>query len=574
MAFRLRVDLDDRPRRFRLVEGENLVGRDPECAVRLQHPTVSRRHAILRVDGERIELQDLGSSNGTRIGTQAVVGPTAVITPGSTLYFGALGAQIETISEADADTAVSLSRSAIESLAVAPRGETPPTLSTADLEAFSLRYLPELLAALEGGAGGRELSQSAGAALFQCLPCLLVEIVSGSAQHEAVLFRAQRPADASVPYEQIEARARTFTVRVRIPAALLLRSWSAVVRAAASLLGLADSRAADGAPAMTPIARGVPQPMPEPPSVVPRVLEIYAQAVRVASGEVSVLICGESGTGKEVLARYIHAASPRAEGPFVALNCAALPRDLLEAELFGIERGVATGVDSRPGKFELADGGTLFLDEVGDMSVETQARILRVLQEGEAYRIGGRQPRPTRVRVLSASNRDLEAMLADGRFRSDLYHRISDWVVVMPPLRERRQDIPNLAAYFLAREARRLGLEFAGLSRAAVEALQNHPWPGNIRQLEKEIARAALFLNNGDLLDTTVLLPAFRRSKGEPGGRLREQLQRFERETIERALRASGGSPVEAARKLGISRATLYRRLKALGSEHGGRSDR
>jgi transcriptional regulator with PAS, ATPase and Fis domain len=279
-----------------------------------------------------------------------------------------------------------------------------------------------------------------------------------------------------------------------------------------------------------------------------------------------VLIGGESGTGKEVLARYVHAASPRAGAPFVALNCAALPRDLLETELFGIERGVATGVEARAGKFELAHGGTLFLDEIGDMALDTQARILRVLQEREVYRIGGQAPRKAAVRVVAATNRDVPALLAEGRFREDLYYRIATWVVELPPLRARAADIPNLAAHFLGRECGRRGVRARGISRAALEALRAYPWPGNVRQLENEMARAALFLADDDVLDTSRLSPFVRQpAAAADGGRLEDALLHAEREAIRRALHAHGLDVSAAAATLGLGRSTLYRRMKALG---------
>jgi transcriptional regulator with PAS, ATPase and Fis domain len=250
----------------------------------------------------------------------------------------------------------------------------------------------------------------------------------------------------------------------------------------------------------------------------------------------------------------------------VTLNCAALPRDLLESELFGVERGVATGVDARAGKFEAAHGGTLFLDEIGDMAPETQARILRVLAEGEVFRIGGHSARPADVRVISATNRDIDAMVDDGRFRTDLYHRIADWVVELPALRRRRADIPNLAAHFLARACTERGVSAAGISRAAVDALVGYDWPGNVRQLEKEMGRAALFLEDGELLDTARLQPVVTEASGVSAQQtLRDVREQAEREHIERVLDQCGGAVAEAAKILGIGLSTLYARMKALG---------
>jgi DNA-binding NtrC family response regulator len=289
---------------------------------------------------------------------------------------------------------------------------------------------------------------------------------------------------------------------------------------------------------------------------------------RVAPSDSPVLITGESGTGKEVLARYVHEASTRSTGPFVALNCAALPRDLLEAELFGIERGVATGVEARAGRFELAHGGTLFLDEIGDMSLETQAKLLRVLQERTVHRLGGVGARPADARIVAATNRDMRGLLAERLFREDLFFRIATWTAELPPLRRRRADIPNLAAYFLAREGARSGVRVAGVSEAALERLVGHEWPGNVRQLENEMARAVLFLSDGELLDSSRLSPGLRASppaSGRRTGTLEDVLAGVERDEIGNALAACGQDVGKAAERLGLGRSTLYRRMRELG---------
>ena len=225
---------------------------------------------------------------------------------------------------------------------------------------------------------------------------------------------------------------------------------------------------------------------------------------------------------------------------------------------------MATGVDPRPGKFELADGGTLFLDEIADMAPETQAKILRVLQEREVYRLGGRTPRSADVRIVAATNRDVETMRESGDFRVDLYHRIADWRVELPRLASRSADIPNLAAYFLARAAERQGHAIAGISRSAVEALERYRWPGNIRQLEREMARAALFVGPGELLQSVHLSGEIRSAPPAMGTTLKARLDAAERAAIEQALDRHK-SISAAARALDVSRSTLYRRMKALG---------
>jgi two-component system response regulator HydG len=316
-----------------------------------------------------------------------------------------------------------------------------------------------------------------------------------------------------------------------------------------------------------------PVPLPEPTTVDPTLRRIYEEARRVARGDVGILISGESGTGKELLAKFIHASSRRADSRLVALNCAALPQDLLEAELFGIERGVATGVEARTGRFEQAHGGTLFLDEIGDMAPATQAKILRVLQEGEVYRLGSNSPRPAHVRVIAATNRDLVKMVEQGSFRLDLYHRVADCRFTLPPLRERLADLPNLAAHFLVRSAQEQNVQVRGVSKAALEALMRFSWPGNVRQLEREMARAALFLESGELLQTRHLHDELaqgsaRGSTASPGGStarsLKDRLESYERGVVTETLLRHDGNVRSAAEELGIGRTTLYRRIQEL----------
>jgi hypothetical protein len=568
MAFRLVATLHGKPQKYLLEPGENLIGSDPGCPIRLPHPTVSRRHAVLRLHAEALELEDLGSSNGTRLAGRRVRGPEPVLA-GAELELGQVQARIEEVAAAELATGVALAAPSPPREAPAkPAGHHRSTVSLGGIEAFALGPLPELVEQLlEGGSRGG-FAQRLGAALFEALPCSSVRLGQAQRDQEAPLFVAERAPDEPAGLSRFADDALALSVAFVSPAAAQLHA--PVVRAAWGLLRLAwqagPSPGRGGPP--RPRAPGTPVPPPDPPSLAPRLREIYAQSARLAPSTISVLIHGESGTGKEVLARYLHRASNRAAKPFVALNCAALPRDLLEAELFGIERGVATGVGERPGKFEQAHEGTLFLDEIGDMALETQAKILRVLQEGEVFRLGGREPRPARVRVVSATNRDLAAMREDGRFRLDLYHRIADWVVELPPLRERAEDIANLAAFFLGRESERLGIGFAGISQAALDALTAHAWPGNIRQLEREMARAALFLEPGELLESSRLaIPKPTAAPLPSAPSLDALLLHVERQAIESALTTAQGDTATAAQALGIGRSTLYRRMKVLGIE-------
>jgi len=231
-----------------------------------------------------------------------------------------------------------------------------------------------------------------------------------------------------------------------------------------------------------------------------RMQEVLSLVRRVAPTDTTVLIRGESGTGKELIAKAIHYASPRAAGPLVRVNCAALPESLLEAELFGHEKGAFTGaVASRKGRFELADGGSLFLDEIGDLPSHLQVKLLRVLQEREFERLGSSRPIPVNVRLLAATHRDLEAFIRDGRFRDDLYYRVNVVTLTVPPLRERREDIPPLIDHFLEKVSRRDGKAITGLTREAREALLRYDYPGNVRELENLVERAVV-LSRDDVI--------------------------------------------------------------------------
>src|SRR6266542_6009307 len=301
-------------------------------------------------------------------------------------------------------------------------------------------------------------------------------------------------------------------------------------------------------------------------------LEVVA---RVAGHKTTVLITGERGTGKEVIAQAIHRAGPRAAGPFVAVNCAAIPETLLESELFGYVKGAFTGAaGDRPGLFEQADGGTLLLDEIGELPLPLQAKLLRVLQESEIRRVGDQRTRRVDVRLLAATARDLAAEAAAGRFREDLFDRLNVVAIHLPPLAERREDVAPLARHFAAQVARRLGRPVA-LSDAAVAWMVEQRWPGNARELEHAIERAAVLsdkeiLEPVDLQSKGVVPPlraAERGSGGEDmgGGTLRDAVEAAERQAITAALAAAGGNRREAAKRLGVSLRTLFYKMDRYG---------
>ncbi len=331
----------------------------------------------------------------------------------------------------------------------------------------------------------------------------------------------------------------------------------------------------------------------------PAMQDIFKTIGRVAHTEATVLIQGESGTGKELIARAIHAHSPRRSGPFVALNCSAVPRDLLESELFGHERGAFTGaVERRPGVFEVANGGTLFLDEIGDMPLELQAKLLRVVQERELNRVGGREIVKIDARLVAATNKDLERAVRQGRFREDLFFRLNVVPITVPPLRMRRGDIPELVTHFISKVNRDMGTQVTGVSPEALALLTAHEWPGNVRELENSLVRAAVMAPGPTLMPRDLALvseaeptPAYDDLSLEDVVRLKLKdyfrqmrdadptnlydmiLERIERPLIELTLERTGGNQLRAASLLGINRNTLHKKIVQLKIEPKRRPD-
>ncbi len=300
----------------------------------------------------------------------------------------------------------------------------------------------------------------------------------------------------------------------------------------------------------------------------PALQAVLSQVARVAPTDSTVLITGETGTGKELIARAIHKRSQRSSRAFVSVNCAAIPRDLIASELFGHEKGAFTGATQRRlGRFESAEGGTIFLDEVGELPVETQISLLRVLQEREFQRVGGNESFQIDVRVVAATNRDLEAAIAEGRFREDLFYRLNVFPIEVPPLRQRKQDIPLLVEYFIDRYASKAGKTITGINKRSLELLESYAWPGNIRELQNVIERSVIISDSENLsVDETWLgrraLPA-----DSPRQPLSEKLAVQEREIIEAALAESNGKvsgPSGAAARLGIPQSTLDSKIKSL----------
>ncbi|MGC3999078.1 MAG: sigma-54 dependent transcriptional regulator [Anaeromyxobacter sp.] len=318
----------------------------------------------------------------------------------------------------------------------------------------------------------------------------------------------------------------------------------------------------------------------------PAMRAVHEMVARVAESPSTVLITGESGTGKELIAKALHQGSSRRDKPLIKVNCAAIPKDLVESELFGHERGAFTGaVASKPGRFELADGGTLFLDEIGEVPLEMQVKLLRALQESEFERVGGIKTLRVDVRLIAATNRDLKQAIAEGRFREDLYYRLAVVPIALPPLRDRREDIPPLVRHFIEKYNQRLGKRVDGIEDEALELLMDYAWPGNIRELENLMERSVLFAD-GPLIQASALPDALRERGPQPstpiaavgplgaiaapsGASMKEIVRQaqaeLEKELITRALEETGGNVTRAAKRLQISRKSLQVKMKELG---------
>ncbi len=442
-------------RRFLLAPGENRIGGAEAADLLLLVPGVSRRHACLVQDGERLALEDLGSRNGTFVNGRRI--DRGEVRPGDALRFGPVELRLEEIDAGDAVLGMVLP---------APEPEPAP---------FS------------------------------------------------------------------EERTVGFTEAA-------------------------------------PMARGsLPVALTFPPDYVPgqsaAMTGFYQRLRPLLATDLPVLIEGETGAGKELVARTLHLSSERRAGPFVAINCAAIPADLLEAEMFGIGEKVATGVRKRSGKFRLADGGTLFLDEIGEMPLELQAKLLRALQEKEIQPLGG-APVRVDVWVVAATNADLLGKADEGRFRRDLYYRVAGSILEVPPLRRRRGDVPVLVENFLKRFAADSCKAIPGVTVKALRALERYPWPGNVRELEHEIKRLAHLCADRQAVDSTMLAERLLRPEAaEPEAaeigslRLEDHVREAERRAIRRALKHAGGSQRQAARLLDISRNTLARKIRQLGIE-------
>ncbi len=607
---------------FHLPEEEAVLGSSPSCDLVVDLRGVSRRHARVVPAPGGVRVVDCGSRNG--IDLDGVHVPEVLLTPGHGVRLGFCTLSLEEVSSDDLALALAVDSGPARRK---PGNRSDPDTVSADFgespgaALLLIREIEEL--GPDGLATARRGILERARVLLGADTVALLVASDGSQGPHAVVGLAGR----LLPEERLESLARS---GARVPGAetgldvvdgnllvsgdegraILLAVFGA---AAASRNGWKRDLFAYLArkflptvdvPTVAPPERHVTEELAIPPGMVlgksAAVLRLLQQMRAAARSHVDVLLQGESGTGKELFARMIHASGPRPAGPFIAINCAAIPNELLEAELFGVQKGVATGVEARPGRFVQADGGTIFLDEIGDLAEPLQAKLLRVIQEREVLPLGALNPRKIDVRVISASNQDLLELTRQRRFRTDLYYRLRGVQYHLPPLRHRKEDIPDLVLAFLQRATRESDKRIAGISQKALALLVRHEWPGNVRELESDIRRAVLLCPEGGVIQTEHFAPIrwaveqreaeeaalsaaeervgagglvatgvvpLAPSDAEPQPEdldLQKVRDAAEREAIVRALQVSRGNKSLAARLLKISRNGLAARMAAL----------
>jgi DNA-binding NtrC family response regulator len=601
----LRGDVGGVERSFLLAEGDNHVGSIPGNEIVLPIRGVSRRHALIALTKEGLVLEDLESKNGVLVNGSRV--KRTPLRTEDEVRFGPVRLRLEEIDAEDAVLAIAFAAPKTGEAAFKAPGGAPTTTTGHEAPHRG----PPWLGLLEGflvelSGGPRDDLAAALRFLVRELPAAGASIVEWIDDTDVVVLAAASAIEnpTSLPEFQDllksalgsgDAVVQTGIFETDPPLSCVLLGFgstgvgllvwgdfpgrhesTALFRNVVRLVDWSRPRPAGLRKGRRPRhLRGLVFPEGYVAGDSAAMSSLYEQMEPLIQGDLPVLIQGETGVGKEFLAHILHESSARHAGPFVAMNCAAVPADLLEAEMFGIGKGVATGVVERRGKFQMAEGGTLFLDEIGDMSVDLQAKLLRALQEKEIHPVGNAAPVPLNIRVLAATNMDLTRRIEDGGFRRDLYYRIAGYVLRLPPLRERKEDIPALVEGFIGTFSAEAPKAVRGVTIKALRALVDYPWPGNVRELQHEVRRLVYLCPDERPIDFTMLSEPLRASPGveappvaegdtgslELGGRVQELEGRLIREALSRA----GGNRTQAAKLLGVSRNGLAIKMQRLG---------
>ncbi len=619
---------------YPLKPGSNQLGSLANNEIVLPANGVSRLHARLAVVDGKLEVEDLASKNGTFVAGRQV--DRARVLPGQVVRFGPVPLLFQEFHRDDAELAITFEPSIADQTGTVPIVQTPVGGASGSLARQWLRLAELFHARLyrkpDGDLGAAlgllvEELHLEGAGVLEIpedqYPVVLA--ASGQVARTAADDLRRLCTGAPAPRQGIDFKSTAETAppttlaTLTSPGAdpLVLVLWGGFPGRVDSeqLLRVLVRMLLPCRPRLEPAA-GDRWPREYPGLVFPpdyvyaqsaAMGKIYRLMQTLAMGDLPILIVGETGAGKEYLAQILHASSPRQKGPFIAINCAAIPAELLEAELFGIGEGVATGVSAKEGRLQLANGGTIFLDEIGDMSADLQAKLLRALQEKEVHPVG-RDPVSVDVRVLAATNQDLSRRIEDGSFRSDLYYRLAGYMLEIPPLRERPEDIPALVEHFLRDTAKDLGRPIRGLTVRSLRLLCAYPWPGNVRELANEVRRAVYLCPENRTVESSTLSPAIRDHESLGSGQARPgragppagipangnpaaanpavangpetaedlssqlalgldslNLEQLESQAIIEALRRCKNNQVQAARLLGLSRQSLRRRMERLG---------
>ena len=592
-------------RSYLLTESRVRVGSAPGNDIVLSVRGVSRFHALLSPGGDGVEVQDLDSKNGTLVNGERV--EQARLAAGDEIQFGPVRLRLVEIDPEDAALGVSLP-AGDEREAGAPLGAH----TTASVARVSAAPAGPWLEVVEGVLS--RLSVAPEADVAGALRALVTELsatgaclIEWSDPGEAVVVAAVGGIESPLSHagflsfvERSRERGASGGITTAIlegePALSCGLLSGGGNRLALVVFGDFPERASSEA-LLRVVLRLLDRFRPRPiapssgaqrsgfarlefpqgylPGTSAPMLSLYGQMLPLVEGDLPVLILGETGVGKEHLARTLHDSSPRRRGPFIAINCAAIPADLLESEMFGIGKGVATGVAERVGKFQLAEAGTLFLDEIGDMPLDLQAKLLRALQEKEVHAVGSSRPIRVDIRVVAATNSDLLERVEAGRFRRDVYYRVAGYVLNIPPLRERREDIAALVEAFLQRFSRETAKPIRGVTVKALKHLVDHSWPGNVRELEHEVRRLVYLCAGGEAIDSTMLAGHLSASPTLPGLgtpasegdslSIEDHVGRVEARLIRAALERTNGNRTEAAKLLGISRNGLAIKMERLG---------